>query len=184
MLEDIIFALWFFLPAGLANTVPVPAAKIKSLDFLNIPLDFNKTFRNKRIFGNHKTLRGVVIGVITGIITAIIQFFIYKNWDYMQQISPIDYSQISPIIWGSILALGALGGDAIKSFFKRQLDVKPGSSWFPFDQIDYIIGGIVASLIIMQLDLAYYILIMIIWFILHPIATTSGYLLKLKDTPI
>lgn len=184
MLEDVIFALWFFLPAGLANTAPIPAAKIKSLDFLDIPLDGNKTFRGRRIFGDHKTLRGLVVGLITGIITAIVQLYLYKNLDYFQQISPVDYNQVSPVLWGSVLAFGALGGDAIKSFFKRQLGVKPGSSWFPFDQIDYIVGGIVASLFIVRIDLAFYVLITIVWFVLHPVATTFGYLLKFKDQPI
>jgi CDP-diglyceride synthetase len=33
-------------------------------------------------------------------------------------------------------------GDAVKSFFKRRLGITPGKSWFPFDQLDFVLGAI------------------------------------------
>ena len=51
MKENILFALWFFLPAGIANVAPIFAAKWRLLESLNKPLDFGQTFRGKRIFG-------------------------------------------------------------------------------------------------------------------------------------
>jgi CDP-2,3-bis-(O-geranylgeranyl)-sn-glycerol synthase len=32
-------------------------------------------------------------------------------------------------------------GDAVKSFFKRQIGVAPGASWIGFDQLDFFIGA-------------------------------------------
>jgi CDP-2,3-bis-(O-geranylgeranyl)-sn-glycerol synthase len=85
---------------------------------------------------------------------------------------------------GASMGFGALAGDAIKSFFKRQMSVPSGESWFPFDQIDYIVGGLIMSVPFVQLKLSEYIIISIVWFVIHPIATFIGWLLKLKDSPI
>jgi len=43
------------------------------------------------------------------------------------------------------MGAGALVGDLIKSFFKRKLKIDEGNAWFPFDQIDWIIGAYVFS---------------------------------------
>ena len=62
MFKDILFALWFFLPAGLANAAPVFASRIPKSEKLALPLDFGKSFRGKRIFGENKTFRGLLAG--------------------------------------------------------------------------------------------------------------------------
>jgi CDP-2,3-bis-(O-geranylgeranyl)-sn-glycerol synthase len=82
------------------------------------------------------------------------------------------------------MGFGALLGDAIESFFKRQARVKPGNTWFPFDQIDYIIGGLLFSLPVITLGVKYYFLILVVWLLLHLISSYIGYLLGLKTKPI
>jgi CDP-2,3-bis-(O-geranylgeranyl)-sn-glycerol synthase len=183
--QEILFALWFFAPAGIANSSPVFANKIPVLNKLGIPIDGGKTFRGKRMFGDHKTVRGFVVGVLSGLLVAAIQMLIYANSEWIVGISaPIDYSQPIVLIMGAALGFGALLGDAVKSFFKRQFSVPSGSSWFPFDQIDYIIGGLIASAFFVTLTWSQYLLIMIVWFLIHPAATFIGWMLKLKDSPI
>ena len=82
------------------------------------------------------------------------------------------------------MGFGALTGDAIKSFFKRRVNIPPGVSWFPFDQIDYIIGGIALSLFYIQLTFGDYVVLCIVWFLMHPLITFIGYLFKLRHKPI
>lgn len=184
-MQTILFALWFFLPAGIANMAPVIANKIPLLHKLGMPIDGGKTFRGKRIFGDHKTVRGFVAGVIAALGVVLIQMFLYAHISWFQSISaPVNYSQPIVILLGISLGFGALAGDAIKSFFKRQAGYKSGSSWFPFDQIDYIIGGIIASLPFITLSASTYLAIVLVWFLIHPVATIIGWLLKLKDSPI
>jgi hypothetical protein len=67
MIRDILFVIWFFLPAGLANVAPIFAAKLPYLKTLTFPLDGYITFRGKRLLGEHKTLRGVISGILVGI---------------------------------------------------------------------------------------------------------------------
>ncbi|HAG99645.1 MAG TPA: hypothetical protein DCL75_12535 [Ktedonobacter sp.] len=183
MIKDILFILWFFLPAGLANMTPIFAAKLPLLRTLNFPLDSYMTFRNKRIFGSHKTVRGLLSGMIVGILTASLQVFLYAHVSLIKTFVSINYTVLNPILFGLLSSAGALTGDALRSFFKRQRGMAPGKSWFPFDQIDYVLGGVVFTACYIQLTLWQYVLLFIVWFLLHPLATLIGYLLKLKDSP-
>lgn len=184
-MQEILFALWFFAPAGIANSAPVFANKIPFLKNLGMPIDGGKTFRGKRIFGDHKTVRGFLVGVLTGFVVAAIQMFLYSNFTWFESISStVDYSQPIVLVMGAALGFGALAGDAVKSFFKRQVGVKSGQSWFPYDQLDYIVGGILVSGFFVTLTFSEYITITLVWFLIHPIATFIGWLLKLKDSPI
>jgi CDP-2,3-bis-(O-geranylgeranyl)-sn-glycerol synthase len=184
MIKDILFILWFFLPAGLANMTPIFAAKLPLLRRLNFPLDSYMTFRKKRIFGSHKTVRGLLSGMLVGVLTACLQVFLYAHVPLIQTFVSIDYTSLNPILFGLLSSLGALTGDALRSFLKRQRGMAPGKSWFPFDQLDYVVGGIVFTALYIQLSLWQYVLLFLVWFVLHPLATFIGYWLKLKDSLI
>jgi CDP-2,3-bis-(O-geranylgeranyl)-sn-glycerol synthase len=184
MLNDLLFVLWFFLPVGVANVIPILIAKTNMLQSLAYPIDFKKTYKGKRIFGDHKTIRGFVVGILAAICTVFIQQYVYMQSDVVRQFVPIDYTQLSPILFGLLAALGALVGDAAKSFFKRQINIKPGKTWFPFDQIDYIIGGIIFTCLYIPLGIWQYILLFIVWFLIHILSTRIGYILTLKKSPL
>lgn len=185
MMQSFLFALWFFLPAGLANAAPVFASKIPNSDKLALPLDLGKHFRGKRIFGDHKTLRGLLAGIVAAEVTITLQRFAYAHTTFIKDLSPhVNYAQINTLLLGLLFALGALGFDSIKSFFKRQIGVKPGSTWFPFDQIDYIVGGLLLSALVVNLPHSNYYWIGVIWFLLHPISTVVAWTVGLKDSPI
>ena len=85
---------------------------------------------------------------------------------------------------GPLFGLGALLGDAIESFFKRQREVPSGESWFPFDQFDYIIGGLLASSLVVQLTLQQYVAIAVVWFCLHILSVYIGFLIGMRDSKI
>jgi len=184
LINSIILVLWYFLPAAIANGTPVVVMHLPILKKWNYPLDCYKTIRGVRIFGEHKSWRGLVFGVLMAIVTAYIQLEIYKNWTWLRETLNFDFTSISPLIYGTLAGLGAILGDAIKSFFKRRINIKPGSTWFPFDQIDYIIGGILFLLPYIRLSFWLYLLTFVIWFGIHLISTYIGFLLKLKDKPI
>jgi CDP-2,3-bis-(O-geranylgeranyl)-sn-glycerol synthase len=183
-MEQAILALWFFLPVGIANSAPVFAKAIPSLKALEYPMDFHQMFRSKRVFGSHKTFRGLFAGIIVSISVVLFQQYIYTQSSWIRQMIEIDYTQINPVLFGTLCALGALLGDAIESFFKRQIGVKPGKTWFPFDQLDYIIGGMFFTALYRLLPVTVYLWIIIIWFGMHLLFTWLGYVVGLKDSPI
>ncbi len=166
MLPIFVRAFLVFLPAGIANMTPILAAHTPALKKFATPLDFGHHFHHKRIFGDHKTWRGLITGVFTGTLTSL--FFGL------------------PISYGLLVSFGALAGDAIKSFFKRRFNVASGRSWFPFDQVDFILGGLLLAALLGSANptRGLEVYIFLLYFGLHLISSFVGYLLKLKSSPI
>ena len=183
-MNDFLYAIWFFLPAGFANIVPVFAAHLPLLKHWNAPIDNRLTFRGQRLFGSSKTWRGFICGVVIAAITFWLQQKLTPHLgNFSAYLETVNYNHLS--LWlGPLLGFGVLAGDSIESFFKRQLGIAPSKSWFPFDQLDYIIGGLICSLPVIRLPLKIYIWIVLVWFITHLIVSYFGYLLHLKKTPI
>lgn len=177
-------ALWFFLPAGIANAIPVIVCRLPWLRQLNTPLDFGKTWRGQRIFGDNKTWRGLIAGIVIATIVIGIQKYLFTRHLWALELAWFDYRPDYIWLLGPLFGAGALLADAMESFFKRQLDIEPGRSWFPFDQLDYILGGILFSSLVVQLSIGKYILIALVWFCMHLIASYIGYLTGLKKQPI
>lgn len=185
MFESILFALWFFLPAGAANVTPILVSRMPGLRQYNAPMDFGLMFRGKRILGEHKTWRGLLSGIVAGTLVLFIQQLLLRHFSWFVSFDgEVNYANLPVLIVGPLFAIGALGGDALKSFFKRQLNIAPGKSWFPFDQIDYIIGGALATSPFVRLSLSHYAWILLVWLIIHILSTVCGFLLHLKDQPI
>ena len=184
MINTVLFALWFFLPAGIANASPVFANKIPLLKSWRTPLDFGKSYRGSRIFGKNKTWRGLLSGVVIATVVLLLQRWLYSHNIWLQTtFTQINYQTVT--LWlGPLLGAGALLGDALESFIKRQAGIESGEMWFPFDQIDYIIGGILLSSLVITLSPAYNVAILLVWFGMHLIASYVGFLLGLKEKPI
>ncbi|MDB5162656.1 MAG: hypothetical protein JWN28_263 [Candidatus Saccharibacteria bacterium] len=185
MLQDILFAIWFLLPAAAANMIPIFAAAIPALKKYDAPIDGGRTWRGHELLGPHKTWRGIIAGIIIATFVLWLQQYLAANYDWARAITDgIDYTSLPVLILGPLFAIGALGGDAIESFFKRQRNIKSGGSWVPFDQLDYIIGSVFVTLFFVILTPMQYLWIFIIWFVMHLVASYIGYLLGLKKDPI
>lgn len=175
----ILTALYFMLPAYFANMAPVFVRKIP---LLKQPLDFGKSIGGRRIFGDHKTIRGIAAGVIFGTALFAVQSWLYR-FPLFQSISLIDYDQFFTsysVVPGALLGAGAVAGDAVKSFFKRRADIQPGRPWIPFDQIDFIIGAIVFILPLHVLSWEVIISLLIATPVLHIATNHAGYYLKIR----
>jgi CDP-2,3-bis-(O-geranylgeranyl)-sn-glycerol synthase len=187
--DDLLCVLWIFLPAGLANGAPVLAARIhwRPLDQLNVPVDAGKTLRGKRLFGANKTWRGLLAGIVVATAVLTLQQLLARQISWFAHLSDpaqIDFIALPTLLVGPLFGIGALLGDMIESFFKRQLGIGPGQRWFPFDQIDYVIGAALAVLPFIQLSSGQYILLLAIWLVLHVVSVYIGWLLKIRDQPI
>lgn len=185
MLRNILFAIWFFLPAGGANASSLFIHKIPGLKLLSHPLDFNKKRKGRIIFGKNKTWGGLILALAIAVTISFIEHLVYAHSLWARSISgPINYNSINYWALGALLGFGAILGDTIESFFKRRLAIKPGSLWFPYDQIDFIVGGCILSLFIVQLNIANYLLVLIVWFLVNIISSYIGYQIGIKDRPI
>lgn len=172
------------LPAAIANVAPIFSARIPVLKRWNTPMDFGKEFRGRPLLGSHKTWRGLAVGILAATLVLWLQRSAADTAWTNALTANVDYTALPVLILGPLFGLGALGGDAIESFFKRRRGTESGASWMPFDQLDYIIGAVLASLPFVILTLRQYLLIFVIWFIMHIASTYVGWKLGLKDQPI
>ena len=160
----ILNAVWFILPAYIANLSP--AVFYKFFGKYAFPIDSGKNFFDKRrIFGDGKTWNGLAVGVLAS--------------------SLVGYAQGSAFA-GLALGSGALFGDLVKSFFKRRLGFERGRAWFPFDQIDFILGAFLFYWIFLgsfETLLQFFIVPLLLTPVLHLLTNWIGFKLKLKKEP-
>ncbi len=117
-LNSFIFALWYILPAYFANATPVILGGGQPLD-LGL-----KWIDGERIFGDHKTFRGILAGLLVGTLIGTIQ---------------------GRDLLGFFQSLGAMLGDLVSSFLKRRLKRKPGQ-WTPvLDEEGFLVLALILS---------------------------------------
>lgn len=168
--------IWFFLPAAIANMF---ASLSQKINFLNIPIDFNKKLGNQRIFGKNKTYRGFLFGIISAIIFLYIQKILYP---YTNSFCLIDYSKLNILLLGFLFGFGALFGDLVKSFFKRRLNINPSKPLILFDQIDWILMANIFVSFYIKLEWKIIIISILLYTIMHPLVNIIAYHLKLRNT--
>jgi len=167
--------VWLMMPAYFANMTPVFVRTI--FKKLAIPLDLEKKFKGKRIFGAHKTVRGVIFGLGAAIVVYYIQQKLF-DFHIFQELSLINYD--SYVFFGFWIGFGALLFDLLKSFFKRQMDIAPGKSWIVFDQVDYVFGALFFMSFYFFPGYWDVLLILVISFVLTLAVKHVGYWLKIS----
>jgi CDP-2,3-bis-(O-geranylgeranyl)-sn-glycerol synthase len=161
-------AIYWFLPAFAANLAPVLVAKT----------NFLAQAISEKHLGSHKTYRGFFFGTLfAGIVFLLQQNFLKSNfWQ------SLEFPNIAFLPWwyGFVLGFGALFGDSVKSFFKRKFHRKPGQSWPPFDQLDFVFGGVLFSAPLFLPEFKYLLVLFLLTPFLHLGANIIGYLMGLK----
>ena len=135
--------IWLMLPAYCANMAP---------PFVRFWRGWNRPI-NRRLLGSHKTIVGFGLGVVVALVVAFLQVRLNSS-------VPILWEGEKWLWFGLVAGIGALGGDALKSLFKRRLGIPPGSAWIPADQLDFVIGALLLILPFVSLtvfDLAFII---------------------------
>jgi len=117
-------ALWFIVPAYVANSVPVNVSKIKELERFGRPIDGGRKWLGVRILGDGKTWRGLFSGVFMGTLIGLIQILIQRD---VAEFFRAPLPQMS-IELAFMLSTGALVGDMAASFVKRRAGLKAGGS--------------------------------------------------------
>lgn len=145
----ILRALWLFLPAYLANMAPVFVAKV--VPGWSAPIDGGRMHRDgQRVLGAGKTWRGLAGGALFGAAAALLvaalapHWGLVAGWDYGASLGTPGW-RIG--VFGAFVGAMALVGDAVKSYFKRRRRIASGGPWFPFDQLDFVVFGLLAFVV-------------------------------------
>ncbi len=147
--------LWLILPVVCAGFLHVLALRYRLLPALVIPVDGGALIAGKRIFGDHKTIRGFAIMMGGTALFLWLQAVLAHGSPTVAALGFVDYRTISPWIDGMVYGAGYVLGELPNSFAKRRLDIGEGQKgqgalgkFFLFlDQVDGVIGIILSMCI-------------------------------------
>jgi CDP-2,3-bis-(O-geranylgeranyl)-sn-glycerol synthase len=141
------FLLFAFVLAGTAQTAWFTSTA--SRRFAQ-PLDAGLTLRGRRLFGENKTLRGVVV-MVPASAACFTLFAVLAGDPAAFGLWPL--SMTGYALAGAVAGFGFMAGELPNSFVKRQLDVAPGDAprgpvasacQFAVDRLDSGIGMLLA----------------------------------------
>ena len=181
----LLLGFWYVLPAYIANGFAVFAKFVKSRH----SIDRGRLCRDDQpVFGPGKTWEGFLIGLCSGALFGLLQVFVAPflfDLIVMYLYLPLD---LYPIVLLNVplvilVALGALVGDLIGSFFKRRLKIPRGRPAPILDQLDFLIMALLFGALVAPLPLVLTIFLLIVTPLIHLLANIIGYLLRLKQEP-
>jgi len=147
------------------------------------PVDFGRKFSDgNRIFGEGKTWRGLFAGILAGIAIGLLQIWAAGAYD----LASLPRQTLLSV---TLLAVGALLGDLIKSFFKRRFGKERGARWPVADQYDLVAGAFLLLLVfnpawlLSEITLPAFISILVLTPLLHRATNIIGYMFKVKEVP-
>ena len=156
---------------------------------LKRPLDLGMSFRERRIFGDHKTWRVLLLNMAFCTVGTIIQTWLQSK-DYLPDwLFLLDYKKYGYLL-GLLLGFGMTFGELPNSFLKRQLGIPPGEKkrgflgliFFLFDQIDLTLGIWLFIFFLISPTLSLVLLSLPLTFVLHLTISSIGYLLGMRKT--
>jgi len=124
---------------------------------LMMPLDGGLRFRDRRLFGENKTVRGFVVMVPAAALAfaCLAATLSVSSLDRVLELWPLSIAGYGAV--GAWAGLGFMAGELPNSFVKRQLDIAPGSAprgWgaavicLVVDRVDSILGALIALSIV------------------------------------
>jgi CDP-2,3-bis-(O-geranylgeranyl)-sn-glycerol synthase len=157
----LLYPIIFILPAWVANGAPVILGG-------GAPVDLGRKIGGKRIFGDHKTIRGLAGGLASGfVISFAISLFVPAL-----------------LATGIALTMGAHAGDLFGSFVKRRLNKKEGASWAVFDQYLFLAFALLFALPLGNLPgLIGIAVIVVITGVLHKATNVMAHRARIKEVP-
>jgi hypothetical protein len=175
--------LYLYAPLLLSAAISGVVMRQDWLSFARTPIDAGRTFRDKRIFGNSKTWRGVLVAVVGCILGVTIQKYVIGS--NAASIARVDYAHSDVVQLGLVMGLTAMLGELPNSFVKRRMNIPPGQTaggwravlFYVWDQVDLLIFSFPALSFWARIDLALVAVGFAVTLVLHPTTSLIGYLI-------
>lgn len=180
--------LYLYAPLLLSAAISGVVMRQDWLSFARRPLDAGRSFRGRRIFGNSKTWRGVLVAVIGCILGVAIQRYVVGP--HAASIARVDYAQLDVVVFGLVMGVTAMLGELPNSFVKRRMSIPPGQTakgwramlFYIWDQVDLLMFSFPALCFWARIDLALVAVGFAVTLILHPTTSLIGYLIGARRT--
>lgn len=190
MFEEFWAISYLFSPLLIGLTVHGFSIKYGWFSSLVKPIDSRKTFRGKRIFGENKTYRGIVMTALGTALGFTLQAVVLHRWKTFQRLELLDYSGAGVVFLGLLTGAAAMLGELPNSFIKRQIDIAPGATtggvlnlfFYILDQIDYLPGVWIVFSFFVGVTFQRVIFSAVFLFISHQIISLLGFWLGMRKT--
>lgn len=180
MIPSFISALILFIPAFIAN----PSAVITGGHFV---MDGGKSWRGKRVFGDHKTWSGFIGGMAAGTLTGLLLNYLFlltgvKELVFSDQLA-------DAFLMVLVLSCFSMLGDLAGSFVKRRVGKSPGAESLFLDQYPFALFALAFFYVIFlpQARVLFpwegVVAILIVTPLIHRAVNIIGYRLKVKSVP-
>lgn len=190
MLDGLLRTAYLFLPLLVGAIVNGLCIRFQCLTFLTYPLDFRLTCRKRRLFGNNKTFRGIILFSIGTALAVSLQATVFHNIPLLQSLEILNYDLVYPPLFGFFLGVAAMLSELPNSYLKRQLDIPSGGAahgiWLPIfyflDQVDLLAGTWLVLSLAMKVTLDHVLFSIVFIFFAHQIITIIAYFLGMRQT--
>ena len=172
--------LWLAFPVMFAAAVHIVVIRKDAFAHLRVPLDGGRTWRGRRILGDNKTHRGVLVIVLASGVGAVLQGIVR-----IPSLEYFDYGEANLALTGLLLGAGFALGELPNSFLKRRFGVAAGSRGNLFfillDQVDSIVGALALLSFVWVAPLHVWVVALVLCSLVHMAFNTVFVLVGLKE---
>jgi hypothetical protein len=180
--------LVFAIPVAFAAILHMIAIKVNFLSFLKIPLDFGRKYNGKRIFGNHKTIRGVILMMAFSVVGMLLLKYLVETYTSVSQLNIIDFNRYSVLFYGVLFGLGYTLAELPNSFYKRRANIEEGKRGnvlnILIDQFDSPFGCLLTLAPFTNMSLTFFVVGAFFYLFLHLFFNFALYILHLRTNPL
>lgn len=167
-IQFVLGTVWMIFPAYMANGMPLLLGGVP-----RHAVDNGRRLPDgERIFGDGKTIEGLVVGITFGVLTGLAEAVITRSFLFY-------------LLAGFSLGVGAMLGDLIGSFIKRRLKMRWGKPLPLMDQLSFLAGALIVYgvLVASWPTLPQLAVLIIATLILHVSTNLFAFIFGLKHVP-
>lgn len=179
-------AIAIITPAVVGGIIHSLVIKKDVFPGLRLALDAKLLWRGRRVFGDNKTIRGAAVMILSTSVATLGLSWAAKPGFFPDL--PVRAGTLQTLIFGAIIGIGYILGELPNSFFKRQMNIAPGSRpkgqaglwWYIADQADSVIGVCLAIWFVYRLPWTTIITVLVIGTVVHIVFDQALYALGIK----
>ncbi len=161
-LSQVFSALWFILPAYMANAGALVVGGGRAVDGGRNFVD------GRRILGDGVTVRGTAGGIAVGATVGLIQ-------------GAMRAEAKAGLLLGLALGAGAMVGDSVGSFTKRRLGIPRGQPAILLDQLGFLVVALLFAAALVPIQAVTVAILLLLTPAIHLGTNVAAYLLGMKS---
>ena len=135
--------LYFLSPLLVASVLSAIVLRFDLFPCVRRPIDGGHTYRGRRILGDGKTWRGVLVAIVGSVGGVALQKCLLHVPVWLPL---VDYRKIDALSFGAVMGASAMAGELPNSFVKRRLGIERGAVasgplqavFYVWDQVDMV----------------------------------------------